>query len=260
MTAKQPGHTILVVDNEPMVVDELVEFLSEQGYSCVGCVDPAEAPDLFKKNASIDIVLSDFRMPRMTGVQLVNALSAIAGSDRVFEAIIFTGNAEKNDVIDALRAGVADYYQKPLDLVQLLDGLTRVIAKIEKRSAESKIKVLSANLSILSSSLREICHDIGFGPSSVVADSRAHYESRPRVSMAAALSEKLSRRQRDVAMLIAKGFTNYQIACELGISENTVKIYVSQILRIFNLTNRTQLAIALETGPLSDRDRHDSNT
>jgi DNA-binding NarL/FixJ family response regulator len=57
--------------------------------------------------------------------------------------------------------------------------------------------------------------------------------------------DKLSPRQVDVANHIAKGMTNYQISCELGISENTVKLYVSQVLRATGKNNRTQLALAL---------------
>ena len=57
----------------------------------------------------------------------------------------------------------------------------------------------------------------------------------------------LSPRQVEVAQLIARGMTNYQIACELGISENTVKLYVSQVLKATNMPSRTKLAIALGT-------------
>src|SRR5690606_36213281 len=55
----------------------------------------------------------------------------------------------------------------------------------------------------------------------------------------------LSPRQLEVAQLIARGMTNYQISCELGISENTVKLYVSQVLRATNMHNRTMLALAM---------------
>lgn len=57
--------------------------------------------------------------------------------------------------------------------------------------------------------------------------------------------DQLSPRQLEVARLIGKGLTNYQIACELGITENTVKLYVSQVLRLTHVHNRTQLALAL---------------
>ncbi|MNR19926.1 transcriptional regulator NarL [compost metagenome] len=69
------------------------------------------------------------------------------------------------------------------------------------------------------------------------------------------LFNKLSPRQLDVARLVSKGKTNYQIACELGITENTVKLYVSQVLRLTHMHNRTQLALALSpsTSPLHQR-------
>ncbi|MCK9506563.1 MAG: LuxR C-terminal-related transcriptional regulator, partial [Porticoccaceae bacterium] len=188
-------------------------------------------------------------------------LRAIAPVGRIFEVIIFTGNAERDDVIDALRAGVADYFQKPLNLDQLLDGLSRVMSKLEKRSAESRIKMLSHNLQVLSSSLSEICNGIGISlphgpeglgplppalaPAASLAPAAAPEADAFLMPDAGPTGNKLSPRQKDVAALIAQGFTNYQIACELGISENTVKIYVSQVLRIFNISNRTQLALAL---------------
>src|SRR5690606_13406935 len=146
-------HKVLVVDNEPLVVEELMEYLSAKGYDCMGCGSPSEALQTFTRNPEIDIVLSDFRMPSMSGIELVEALKSVAGSGRIFEAIIFTGNAEKNDVIAALRAGVADYFQKPLDLESLVEGLAKVSVKLGKRRAEAKIRMLSHNLNAISSSL-----------------------------------------------------------------------------------------------------------
>lgn len=70
-----------------------------------------------------------------------------------------------------------------------------------------------------------------------------------------AIFEQLSPRQLDVARLVGKGQTNYQIACELGITENTVKLYVSQVLRLTHMHNRTQLALALSPGSSAGRQR-----
>lgn len=251
MNYSQLNRKILVVDNEPLVVEELVEFLVSQGFACVAAHGPLDALAKFNANPDVVLVLSDFRMPEMNGVQLFEALRSAAGTERVFETIIFTGDADKTDVIDALRAGVSDYYQKPLDLKLLLDGIARVLAKIERRQAESKIRTLSQSLKILTNSLSQICND----GTEALADARGQVPGQsedplelPATEVGQAFQEKLSPRQRDVGLLIGRGFTNFQIACELGISENTVKIYVSQILRIFNLRNRTQLALVLEGG------------
>ncbi|HWK54988.1 MAG TPA: response regulator transcription factor [Hyphomicrobiales bacterium] len=246
---KQLNHKILVVDNEPLVVEELVEFLVSQGFLCVDAVGAHDALIQFTANPDIVLVLSDFRMPEMTGIQLLEALRSTVGNERIFETIIFTGDADKGDVIDALRAGVADYFQKPLDLKLLVEGITRVLAKIERRQAESRIRTLSQSLKILSNSLNQICNDGTEAP--LPNEARAPLlddltETLPGGHAAMTQHEKLSPRQNEVAQLIGRGLTNYQIACELGISENTVKIYVSQILRIYNLRNRTQLALFLD--------------
>ena len=58
-----------------------------------------------------------------------------------------------------------------------------------------------------------------------------------------------------MAKLVSKGLTNYQIACDLGITENTVKLYVSQVLRLTHMNNRTQLALALSPSAASQQHR-----
>ena len=63
---------------------------------------------------------------------------------------------------------------------------------------------------------------------------------------------ELTSRQRDIFNLIAtRGISNKQIARELGISESTVKIHVSAVMRNFCVRNRTQLALMRSTVGIS---------
>jgi DNA-binding NarL/FixJ family response regulator len=55
----------------------------------------------------------------------------------------------------------------------------------------------------------------------------------------------LSPRQRDVALAVARGLTNAQIAVELGLTEGTVKAYLKDVFRILGASNRTQLALRM---------------
>jgi DNA-binding NarL/FixJ family response regulator len=55
----------------------------------------------------------------------------------------------------------------------------------------------------------------------------------------------LSPRQRDVALAVARGLTNAQIAAELGLTEGTVKAYLKDVFRILGASNRTQLALRM---------------
>jgi DNA-binding NarL/FixJ family response regulator len=247
---------VLVVDDAPLIVEELCEFLESKGYSCIPSDSGFQAIEQFKEDLGIGLVLCDLHMPRMNGIQLVEELQRLCGRHRAFEAIMLTGGVDKQDVIKALRAGVADYYQKPLDLDELLEGLQRQEVAVQERSKSLQLGHLNQKLQYLSESIEDLYHDLDKfrqGPSAVESVDGAGGEGE-RVVLPAFL-EQLSPRQLDVARLVGKGQTNYQIACELGITENTVKLYVSQVLRLTHMRNRTQLALALSPGASGLRQR-----
>ncbi|KAF2392573.1 response regulator transcription factor [Pseudomonas frederiksbergensis] len=238
---------VLVVDDQPLIVEELCEFLESSGYRCVPCESSTQAIERFTQDPDIGLVLCDLHMPDMDGIQLVQELQRLSGRHRAFEAIMLTGRADKQDVIKALRAGIADYYQKPIDLDELLEGLQRQEVSLQERQKEVQLGHLNQKLQYLSESIDDLYQDLDKVRRSPRASSepgdfvvsQADQEEMPSIF------NQLSPRQLDVARLVGKGQTNYQIACELGITENTVKLYVSQVLRLTHMHNRTQLALAL---------------
>ncbi|AZE70915.1 Two-component transcriptional response regulator, LuxR family [Pseudomonas synxantha] len=238
---------VLVVDDQPLIVEELCEFLESSGYRCVPCESSQQAIQRFEDDPLIGLVLCDLHMPDMDGIELVQALQQVAGKHRAFEAIMLTGRADKQDVIKALRAGIADYYQKPINLDEVLEGLKRQEAALEERQKDLQLGTLNQKLQYLSESINDLYMDLDKvrrkpvpkeGDGEPLADDAGPLE-------VPAIFSQLSPRQLDVARLVGKGQTNYQIACDLGITENTVKLYVSQILRLTHMHNRTQLALAL---------------
>ena len=247
---------VLVVDDEPLIVEELCEFIERNGYRCVPCQSGKQAIERFNEYEDIGLVLCDLQLPDMDGIQLVQALQQLSGKHRAFEAIMLTGRADKQDVIKALRAGFADYYQKPIDLVELLEGLQRQEVVLQERQKNLQLGHLSQKLQYLCESIDELYQDLDKvrrGPSSMpLSDSADGVSEVARVEMPAVFNQ-LSPRQLEVARLVGKGQTNYQIACELGITENTVKLYVSQVLRLTHMHNRTQVALALSPGNAGGR-------
>ena len=238
---------VLVVDDQPLIVEELCEFLESSGYRCVPCESSQQAVQRFGEDLQIGLVLCDLHMPDMDGIELVQALQRIAGKHRAFEAIMLTGRADKQDVIKALRAGIADYYQKPINLDELLEGLKRQEAALEERQKDLQLGTLNQKLQYLSESINDLYMDLDKVRRNPVPQD---HDGDPSADEAGpleipAIFNQLSPRQLDVARLVGKGQTNYQIACELGITENTVKLYVSQVLRLTHMNNRTQLALAL---------------
>ncbi|CAI8738666.1 MULTISPECIES: response regulator transcription factor [unclassified Pseudomonas] len=249
---------VLVVDDQPLIVEELCEFLESSGYRCVPCESSLQAIERFTEDAEIGLVLSDLHMPDMDGIQLIQALQRLAGKHRAFEAIMLTGRADKQDVIKALRAGIADYYQKPIDLDELLEGVRRQEAALQERQKNLQLGHLNQKLQYLSESIDDLYQDLDKvrrSPSSVARDGLGGESAEAEAQEMPAIFNQLSPRQLDVARLVGKGQTNYQIACELGITENTVKLYVSQVLRLTHMHNRTQLALALSPSASAARQR-----
>lgn len=236
---------ILIVDDEPFIVEELVDFFDDAGLSCIGCTSSSEAIRIFHEDEHISIVLSDYRMPEISGIQLIEMLSKSKRKERVLGSILFTGDADKEDIVAALRAGISDYYSKPLDLDLLLAGVKRLQSSLTAQRKVLSAQLITERLSEVTSTLLELQagvdrwntdQDDGSGKSLAIQQQQV-----PGLSL-------LSPRQIEVAHLIGRGMTNFQIACELGISENTVKLYVSQVLKATNMPSRTKLAIALGAG------------
>ncbi|PNG41917.1 DNA-binding response regulator [Pseudomonas jessenii] len=249
---------VLVVDDQPLIVEELCEFLESSGYRCVPCESSQQAIERFSEDAEIGLVLSDLHMPDMDGIQLIQELQRLAGKRRAFEAIMLTGRADKQDVIKALRAGIADYYQKPIDLDELLEGVRRQEVALQERQKNLHLGHLNQKLQFLSESIDDLYQDLDKvrrSPSSVVRDGLGGEPVEAEAQEMPEIFNQLSPRQLDVARLVGKGQTNYQIACELGITENTVKLYVSQVLRLTHMHNRTQLALALSPSASASRQR-----
>ncbi|WP_397450081.1 response regulator transcription factor [Pseudomonas sp. NA-150] len=257
---KHSAVKILIVDDQPLIVDELHEFLESSGYPCVACYSSRDAVARFVDDIEIGLVICDLAMPDLNGIQLVEELTRIAGKTRVFESIMLTGQAEKQDVIKALRAGIADYYQKPVNLTELLEGVQRQeMALLERHRSHQHLGHLNEKLKFLAASIDDIYQDLDkarrqplLAPEVEVGNDLE--QALEKVEMPA-MFDQLSPRQLDVARLVGKGQTNYQIACELGITENTVKLYVSQVLRLTRMHNRTQLALALSPSTAAMRQR-----
>jgi len=247
---------VLVVDDQPLIVEELCEFLESSGYRCVPCHSSVNAIERFKADPGIGLIVCDLNMPEYDGIELVKALKSIAGTERIFEAIMLTGRADKQDVIKALREGFADYYQKPVDLGELLEGLQRQENVLLARQKDyQQLGHLNQKLKYLAESIDDLYQDLDKARTQAPTRVEASEESAADGEAIPTIFAPLSPRQLDVARLVGQGKTNYQIACELGITENTVKLYVSQVLRLTHMHNRTQLALALSPNGAGMRQR-----
>ena len=106
---------IIFVDDDPNAGELMLRFSEEASYSCTVFRLPEMALKHFIKEGA-DLFVSDLRMPKMTGVELLQAVRAHI-PDIPF--IIITGYANVDDAINALRLGASDFIKKPFDMDEL---------------------------------------------------------------------------------------------------------------------------------------------
>ncbi len=128
--------TVLVVDDEEPIRLTLVRYLTSAGYEPIDMAS-AEAGLTRLRTHKVAAVLSDIRMPGMSGVEFLNRALAI---DPDLAVIMLTGDDDPNTAIQCLRQGAADYLIKPVELEELGLALRYALRKreleVERRGME----------------------------------------------------------------------------------------------------------------------------
>lgn len=142
---KEDISSILIVDDDPVSRTLLERILKKEGFKVVSTEDGKQALDLFKKRY-IPIILTDWMMPKMNGLELCKALRSIESPGYVF-IIIITAKDSKEDIVKGLEAGADDYVSKPFHHAELLARIRTGIRILELerslRRANEEIKRLS---------------------------------------------------------------------------------------------------------------------
>lgn len=117
---------ILLVDDDKRSRNYIAEFLKRLGHSVAEAGNGQEALQLF--NADFALVLSDNRMPKMSGLDLLREIRRRPDGLEV-DFIIFTAYGNMESVIEAMRCGASDYLLKPLQITELVITLKRLDKK-----------------------------------------------------------------------------------------------------------------------------------
>src|SRR5512132_1947213 len=123
---------ILVVEDEKVIRDMLADFLGMEGYVVRTAEDGTTALGELEKG-HYDLVISDLKMPRMGGIQLLDAISKTAPDALT---VIMTGFGTVETAIDAMKRGAYDYVLKPFKLDEVVHVVQRGIEK-QRMTAEN---------------------------------------------------------------------------------------------------------------------------
>lgn len=121
--------SVLIVEDEPAVRKELMLFTpwDSLGLQVIGEATNGLLALDFIKNNTVDIVITDIRMPAMDGIALIQAINDyfVTKKEEVPEYLLLSGFSEFEYARKALRLGVMEYLLKPVDEKELCDSLLR---------------------------------------------------------------------------------------------------------------------------------------
>jgi DNA-binding NarL/FixJ family response regulator len=213
---------VLLVDDDPLVRAGLRMILSSaEDLEVVGEVgDGSQAVQAVREHRP-DVVLMDIRMPEMDGVSATQRLRELPEPPQVIVLTTFHLDAY---VLRALRVGASGFLLKDTPPTEIVHAV-RVVAAGEAMLSPSVTRTLLAH----------------------IGDRAAN----DRHAAAAAGLASLSDREREVAVAVATGASNADIAAQLYLSEATVKAYVSRLLVKLDAANRVQIAILVHDAGLA---------
>ena len=126
---------ILVVDDEPAIRTSMVTVLEKEGFTCASAGTGEEAVELFDADP-FDVVITDIRMPGISGIDLMRHVKSRAAETIV---LLMTAHASLDTAIEAVREGASDYLNKPVRFEHLV---VKVRSLLRLRDLEWENRVL----------------------------------------------------------------------------------------------------------------------
>ena len=119
---------ILVADDSPTMRRIVVQMLKRLGYMDIAEADHGkDALDRLKADGNFDLLLTDWNMPIMNGLELVQSIRSDPALGKLPILMVTTRN-QKQDIVIAMRAGVNNYATKPFDPKTIKEKIYKVIA------------------------------------------------------------------------------------------------------------------------------------
>ena len=134
--------TILIVDDEKNIRSGLAIAFEDEGYDTLEAEDGQKAWMLVNKR-SVDLVITDLRMPAMSGYDLLKKINAAYPT---LPVIVLTGHGSIEDAVQAMRDGAVDFFTKPVDLDHLVltvgKALSNRLVSEQNRQLKAEIETL----------------------------------------------------------------------------------------------------------------------
>jgi DNA-binding NarL/FixJ family response regulator len=210
---------VLLADDHALFRDAVSSLISAWGHEVVGQASNGEEAVALADQVRPDLILMDVRMPGLSGL---GATRRIKAAHPQIAIVMLTVSEDEEDLFAAIKSGAQGYLLKNLESAQL-----RAMLEAVQRGEAAITPATAAR--IIDEFLRP---------------------DRPRQ---AADPGRLTDREIEVLRLVTQGLRNKEIAARLGISENTAKFHLKNILEKLHAQSRTELAArAVREGLIPD--------
>jgi len=200
---------ILIADDHSLFRDGLRSLLVAEGHEVVGEAKNGREAVALTRDIKPDLVLMDLQMPEVDGLEATRLISAEMPEVKV---VILTASEEEAKLFEAIKSGAQGYLLKNLEADTFFEMLDRA-----RRGEPALTPALARKL------LQEFAKPV-------------------EAAAAPAEEETLTAREREVLELMVEGVTsNRKLAKRLGLSENTVKFHVRNILDKLRVHNRAEV-------------------
>ena len=135
---KADSRTILLADDDENLRRVLEFQLGETGYKVVTAVDGKEALTIFEQS-EVDCIVTDLRMPKLSGLELLEKIKAKNGEVPV---IVTTAFGEVETAVSAMKLGAFDYVNKPFNRDEILLTIERALNFSETRNENLQLRAL----------------------------------------------------------------------------------------------------------------------
>lgn len=224
---------ILIADDHELFLKGL-EFILQSEYPDANIVLAKDYTEIFeqlKKNTDFDLIITDLAMP---GANWLEALQHIHSLAKDVPIVIISAVFDKEIVRKTIEVGVSGYIPKSSSNAVMLSAINLVKAggvyiPHELLNDETDNKEIAGE----------------FRKLKIMTEANHASEAK----------KKLTPRQVDVVRAIARGLSNKMIAYELGLTEGTVKVHVTVILKVLGVTNRVAAVMeAVKQGYITSDD------
>lgn len=213
------GIKVLIADDDSLIRESLKIIIGmDEEFQVLGAVENGLEAVKYCREHKVDVALLDVRMPVMNGVE---AIKEIASSTET-KCLILTTFDEEDYIKDAIKFGAKGY----------------ILKNNSPDEIKSAIKMVCSGNSVMGDGVLEKVKK------SLNDDTCCKIDK-----------SKFTQREYEIMSLIAKGYSNREIASKIFMSEGTVKNYITQILSKTNLQHRTQIAIYFIQGDFSHEEK-----